>query len=290
MQRHRRFIEAAADGAIGLGVILSLELRFRSLPQRAGRIDLLRLPLLGHQLDRKLDVVGIGSNDAFDLVGFKILLCVLLQMQHDLGAARHAFRRLRIRRRDLEAGAAFRCPDPRLGLAGAAAGDHDAIRHHEGRVEADAELADQAGAFPGFVLAFVETGQEGLGAGPGDGAEIVDQLLPLHADAGVAHGECRGCLVRRDPDRGRVALGQQVRPRDRLVAQLVAGVRCVGNQFPQENVGLGIDRVHHQVQELGNFGLKGLGLRRSRRHVSHFPLLGVVPWGRRREGGPAALV
>ncbi len=238
MQRHRRFVETAADGAVGLGVIFRLQLRFRTLPQRAGRIDLLRLALLGHEFDRKLDVVGVGADNALDLVGLDILFRVLLQMQHDLGATRHALRRGRIRRRDLETGAAGRRPHPGLALAGAAAGDHDAIRHHEGRVEADAELADQAGAFFGFVLAFVETGQEGLGAGPGDGAEIVDQLLPLHADAGVTHGEGRGRLVRRDPDHRRVALGQQFRPRDRLIAQLVAGVRCVGNQLPQENIGL----------------------------------------------------
>ena len=47
---------------------------------------------------------------------------------------------------------------------------------------------------------------------------------------------------------------------DRLVAQPVAGVGGVGNQLAQENVGLGIDRMHHQAQQLGHFGLKRMGL------------------------------
>ena len=46
---------------------------------------------------------------------------------------------------------------------------------------------------------------------------------------------------------------------DRLVAQPVAGIRGVGNQLAQEDVGLGIDRVHHQPQQLGDFGLERMG-------------------------------
>jgi len=47
----------------------------------------------------------------------------------------------------------------------------------------------------------------------------------------------------------------QRRRRDRLVAELVAGVRGVGDQ---EDVALRIDGVHHQVQQLENLGLGGL--------------------------------
>ena len=48
---------------------------------------------------------------------------------------------------------------------------------------------------------------------------------------------------------------------DRLVAQPLAGVRRVGNQFTQKDVLVGIDRVHHQVQKLGDIGLEGVILR-----------------------------
>ena len=90
MQRHRRLVEGAGDRLIGLLVVLRRQLRFRPLPQRAGRIDLARLALLRHQHDRKLDVVGIGADDALDLVSLEIFLRILFQMQHDLGAARDA--------------------------------------------------------------------------------------------------------------------------------------------------------------------------------------------------------
>ena len=89
--------------------------------------------------------------------------------------------------------------------------------------------------------------------------EIVDQFLPVHPDAAVDHGQRIGLLVGRDPDIGRRAVGDQVGIGDRLIAQLVAGVRPVRNQFAQENVGFRINRMHHQVQEFGDLGLERLG-------------------------------
>ena len=139
--------------------------------------------------------------------------------------------------------------------SGAAAGDDDALGDHEGRIEADAELADQIGA----VLGFGEAGEKRFGAGARDGAEIVDQLLPVHADAAVDHGKRVRLLVRRDPDLRRRAVGDQFGRGDRLIAQLVAGVRRIRDQFAQEDIGLRIDRMHHQVQEFGDFGLERLG-------------------------------
>ena len=44
---------------------------------------------------------------------------------------------------------------------------------------------------------------------------------------------------------------------DRLVAQLVEGVGGIGNEFAQEDIAVGIDRMHHERQELGDFGLEG---------------------------------
>ena len=262
MQRHRRLVEGAGDGAVGLRVVFRFQVRFRPLPQRAGRIDLARLALFRLQLDRKLDVVGIGADDPLDLVSFQIFLRVFLQMQDDFGAARDAFGGLIIRRRNVETVPAGRGPGPDLARSGAAAGDGDAIGDHEGGVEADAELADQAGA----VLGLGQTRQEGFCAGTRDGAEIVDQLLAVHADAVVDHAERAGLLVGHDADLRRLAVGSQIWRRDRLVAQLVQRVRGVRNQLAQENVGLRIDRVHHQVQKLGDFGLKwfvlGNGIRR----------------------------
>ena len=132
----------------------------------------------------------------------------VFQMQHDLGAARDAGGVLLAGRRDLKPAAARGRPDPDLIGAGAAArGDDDAVGDHEGGVEADAELADQAGA----VLGLGEAGEKGLGAGARDGAEIVDQLLPVHADAAVGDGKRARLLVRRDADFGRLAVARSAR-------------------------------------------------------------------------------
>ena len=66
----------------------------------------------------------------------------------------------------------------------------DVVGHHERRVEADAELADQARA----VLGLGELWRERLRARARDGAEIVDQLLRGHADAGVGDRQRAGLL------------------------------------------------------------------------------------------------
>ena len=132
------------------------------------------------------------------------------------------------------------------------AGHLDAVGDHEGGVEADAELADQAEPFLGVLHPL----EEGLGARAGQGAEIVDQLLAIHADAVVGDRQGLGRRVGLDADGELVVARQQVGLRDRLVAHLVERVGGVGNQFAQEDIGLGIDRVNHQVQKLRDFRLE----------------------------------
>ena len=176
-------------------------------------------------------------------------------MQHDLGAARDAPGLVLASGRDLEAGAAGGRPGPDFAATCAAADHDDLLRHHESGIKADTELADQAGA----VLGFREPRHERLGPGTGNGAEIVDQFLPLHADAAVGNNQRVGFLAGLNPDLRRLAVADQRRIGDRLITQSVAGVRRVGDQFAQENVGLRIDRMHHQVQQFGNLGLERLG-------------------------------
>src|SRR5690606_29329370 len=120
----------------------------------------------------------------------------------------------------------LRRPYPCFSIASAAACHRNAVGDHEGCIKADTELADQARAF----LAFIKAIDERLCAGAGNGAEIVDQLLPLHADAGVGDGERARVLVRNDADCQRPAILKQFWRGDSLIAQLVAGVRSVGDQ------------------------------------------------------------
>ncbi len=99
-------------------------------------------------------------NHPLDLIGLKVALGVGLEVDHDLGAARNP-RALGLgRRRDLETRAARRGPDPGLRGGGPAARHFDAVGHHEGRIEADPELADQ----PCAVVGLCETFDESAGA------------------------------------------------------------------------------------------------------------------------------
>ena len=61
-------------------------------------------------------------------------------------------------------------------------------------------------------------------------------------------------------DREGAAVFDQFGLGERLVAQLFAGVGGVGDQFAHENVAVRIDRMHHQVQQPRNVGLKILCL------------------------------
>ena len=156
---------------------------------------------------------------------------------------------------DREGALAVGGPAPCFVAAGAA-GDHvDLVGDHEGRVEADAELADQGRAFAG--LAGFEPLHEGLGAGARDGAERLDHLVVAHADAVVLDGEALGVGVELDGDARLGVVAEQRRRGDGLVAQPFAGVGGVRDQFAQEHVLVGIDRVHHQVQQARNVGLEG---------------------------------
>jgi hypothetical protein len=117
----------------------------------------------------------------------------------------------------------------------------------------------------------------------GDGAEWSISSCSVMADADSAIASValpwdRAVM----PDGQPFVAGQQLRPGDRLVAQLVAGVGGVGDQLAQEDVGLRIDRVNHQVQQFGDFGLEGVGV--SGLVLGHgVPLAGLVE-GRRQCG------
>ena len=162
-------------------------------------------------------------------------------------------RRLRFaRRRDLEAAASRRGPGPSLLRARVPAHDFDAVRHHESRVEPHPELADQARA----IFRLCKLLHESASAGAGDGAEIVDEILPPHADAVIGDGERAFVFVGRDADDKGRAVRDQSRGRDGLVAEPVASVGRVGNELAQEDVGFRVDRMHHQPKQFGDLSLE----------------------------------
>jgi hypothetical protein len=155
------------------------------------------------------------------------------QPQHDRGAARGALARL-----DREF--ALAVGDPSAGLVGAGlARDYlDLVSHHEGGIEADAELADQRA-----VLALVagELLEELGGAGARDGAEVLDQLLAAHADAVVGDGERAPLGVGLEHDPEGSVLADEGRLGQRQIAQPVAGVGCVRDQLAEKDLFLAVE-------------------------------------------------
>ena len=105
-----------------------------------------------------------------------------------------------------------------------------------------------------------QLGHEIFGAALGNSAQVVNGFLGAHADAVVGDGERFGVFVKGDFDfQLRVSLVQAAVV-DGFKTQLVARVRGVGDEFAQKNLFVGIQRVRDEVQQLGNFGLKGQGL------------------------------
>jgi len=144
-------------------------------------------------------------------------------------------------------------------LARAARHHRHAVGHHEHAVEADAELTDEVGGDFGVLRLFQAPG-ELLGAGLGDGADQVDQLVAVHADAVVPDGERAGCFVCLQANAQLGAIGQQLRLLHRLETALVQRVGSVGDQLAQEDVLVRIDGMNHEVQKLPGLGLELIGL------------------------------
>jgi len=208
-------------------------------------------------------------DDLADALGVEILLLALAQVQHDAGAAR---RRARILG-DGEGAAAVGGPQPALVLAGAPGRDLDLLGHHEGGVEADAELADEVGAL-GLVLQLLH---EGGGARACDGAEVVDQLLAVHADAVVGDGERLGGRVGLQADLEAAVVTQQAALGERRVAQPVAGVGGVGDQLPEEDLLFRIERVGDDIEEPADLSLE---IHLFFRHGLPSVFLAAQVWGR----------
>ena len=151
----------------------------------------------------------------------------------------------------------------------------DLIRHHKGRVEAHTELSDDIGVRSLLVL---QIPLEAEAAAVGNDAQIVLQIVLVHADAVVADGEGTVVLVDGQRDLEIVTVHPHLVIGQAEIAQLVNGVRGVGDDLPQEYFLVGIDGVDHQIQQ--SFGL-GFEL-----FLSH----SIVPFYTERETRSASLV
>ena len=129
------------------------------------------------------------------------------------------------------------------------------VGHHEGGVEAHAELTDHVDLIRRLVV-LGQTGLELTGAAAGDGAQVGLQVLLAHAHAVVGDGEGPPLLVGDDGD-FQVAPGHVHAPvGEGFVGQLVLRVAGVGDELPEKNLLVGVDGVNHQVQQPLGFRLE----------------------------------
>jgi hypothetical protein len=143
-------------------------------------------------------------------------------------------------------------PLPGLLLAGLARHDGHAVRHHEGRVEAHAELADHFLVIdiPAVLLGLLELLEESLRAGLRDRADVLDELLLVHTDAIIGNRERMALLIRHEEDLEDVVPLEQIAVREALEMRLVDGVGSIRDELPQENLVIRVNAVNHEVKEL----------------------------------------
>ena len=142
-------------------------------------------------------------------------------------------------------------PLPRFVRTVLSRNDRHVLGHHERRVEAHAELANDVN-----ILGLLHVLLELQAAGAADGTEVILHLVAIHADAVVRHRQ-RPCIRVGFEQNGKVAAVQaDLFIRQRQIRQLVNRVGGVGYDFTQENLLMGIDRIDHQIKQALRFRLE----------------------------------
>ena len=221
-------------GVQGLHLLIGLVLRLV-----LGAV-LLQAGLAHLHADGVADIVGILLHQAADLIllqelGVLLLLRVCLQGHNYIGAGGVSLGRL-YGVAVLPAG----LPLPG-GILAVLSGNHrDLIRHHKGCIEAHAELADDV-----HILGLFHALLEAKRAGLTDGAQVLLHLLLRHADAVIGYGEGTVLGVPGDGDGQLLPVHGDLIVGKGGIGQLVHGVGAVGNNLPEENLLVGVDRMNH---------------------------------------------
>ncbi len=200
--------------------------------------------------DGVVDVVGVLLHQVVQAVGLEVLVIILvlgvgLDVEDDVGA-HHLLLALG---HGVAVGAGG-LPLPG-GVLTIGLGDHgDLVGHHEGGVEAHAELADDVDVVAGVLFFEVQA------ATLGDGAQIVFQIFGAHADAVIRNGDGAVLLVQAQPDgvvlffQGYAVVGEGTE------IQLVQRIAGVADQLTQKDHLVRINRIDHKIQKLFAFGFK----------------------------------
>ena len=278
VQRRPGRVEHVAEMAVEFGVLLLGHLGLRLAPQRGALVGG-QVLAVARDGDRHGDVVGPFAHDrspAGSARGYSSASALRCSTTSVPASSRVAGAMVKSPR-------AVGGPGPGLLGAGLARGDLDPVGDHEGGVEADAELADQARAGP---RAWPPPASAPKARVPE--RAMVPRLsisssrvmpMPSSAISRVRAG-LSGTMRTLAPSGGARAGSVE-----RLEAAAVHRVGGVGDQFAQENFALGIERMHHQVEQPpdlgaeavafipGSCGLNGLSrhfdLLLARGHIGH---------------------
>ena len=207
---------------------------------------------LGDQhLDGVADIVGILADQGADFVllqilGVFVLVGVGLQGHDDVGAGG-------ILGRFLNGVAVGAVGDPLPGLVlPVLFGDHgDGGGDHKGGVEAYAKLTDDVD-----ILIFLHGLLEAQRAGLGDGAQVLLHFFLGHTDAVVGNRQHPILGIPGDGDGELIPIDAHLVIGEGGVGQLVDGVGGVGDDFPQENLPVGVDGVDHEIQQTLGLGFE----------------------------------
>ena len=148
-------------------------------------------------------------------------------------------------------------------LAGAclAGSDGHLLCHHEGRVEAYAELANHflVSQLRIVLLCLLQLLKKGLGAGLGNSTDILYYLVLGHANTVIGNSQGMAFLVRHQENLIVLVALQNIPILQGLKMQLVNSIRRIGNQLTEKNLVIGINAVNHQIQQLFSLCLKFMG-------------------------------
>src|SRR5437867_5210219 len=226
-------------------------------PDRLHRIHrLVRLPgVLVFVDDRIGDEIGIPLDDTGDHpfvreVLYPGVFFELLQMQGDRCATIEFAGGV-----DRERAVASGFPLGRFALACAASDQGHPVRNHKGGIESNAKLPNECGERAGGLL-LPEALEQLACAGLRDCPDVRDHFIAAHTDSIVVNRESARFRVAVDPDLELVIRTDELGTAERFETQPVQRVRRVGNQFPEKNFFIRVERMNHQVQDLAGLGLK----------------------------------
>ena len=199
--------------------------------------------------DRVADVVGILLDQALEghLIGVVFFAAVAVEVTVQMEDDRRPVLRFLAFFEGVFA-ASRRFPLISLRFAGLTGDDRNRIGDHEGRIEADAELADEVLIRIAAVLGFLQLFKEGFRPRLGNGAEVIHQILLVHTKSVIGNGQGMAVGIGRQVDfKARVPF-EEIAVSEGLIMELIDRIGGVRNEFPQENLVICINRVDHQVQ------------------------------------------